>query len=63
MEKLPSSFVSAMKHFFGFKEGQTLSQFSAELKELGPADREYFIVGLRQNGYPIPADVAAAAAA
>lgn len=47
------SFVSAMKDFFGFLPGQTLTQFAAELKALSPGDRAYFKAGLEQNGYKI----------
>ena len=54
MAEKSGSFVAAMKDFFGFKEGQTLTQFSAELKHLDDNDREYFKKGLRENGYPIP---------
>lgn len=36
------TFVTAMKDHFGFKPGQTLSQFSAEIKELSDEDRAYF---------------------
>lgn len=50
----PTSFLASMKHFFGYKDGQTLSEFSAEMKALTPADRDYFTIGLRQNGYQIP---------
>lgn len=47
------SYVAAMKDFFGLQPGQTLTQFSAELKALSDADREYFKAGLAQNGYEI----------
>lgn len=55
MEK-PGTFVGAMKDFFGLKTGQTLTQFSAELKTLDDADRNFFKQGLRDNGYPLPHD-------
>lgn len=47
----PTSYVAAMKHFFGFREGQSLSQFSEEVKAAG--DREFWINGLNANGYSI----------
>lgn len=52
--KKPETFVAAMKHFFGVREGQTLSEFSAELKALSPEERNFFAEGLRTNGYPLP---------
>jgi hypothetical protein len=59
MAEKSGSFMAAMKDFFGFGvmpdgKPQTLSEFAKECKELSPADREYFSVGLRENGYPIP---------
>lgn len=53
----PTSYIAAMKHFFGFKPEQTLMQFNDELKTLSPEDREFFKSGLRSNGYEIPAAV------
>lgn len=49
----PATFTAAMKHFFGFKDGQTLTQFSAEVKQLSPDDRIYFANGLIADGYPL----------
>lgn len=49
----PISFIAAMRRFFGLREGQTLTEFSAELKALNDADRAYFRKGLEQNGYVI----------
>jgi hypothetical protein len=49
----PMSYVKAMKDFFGFKPGQSLMEFAAELKALTPADKLEFIEGLKQNGYII----------
>lgn len=34
------SFTIACKNFFGMKTGETLAEFSAEIKALTPADRE-----------------------
>ena len=36
------SFTAACKHYFGYKQGQTLGEFMAEVKELTPEDRAYF---------------------
>ena len=52
---LPTSYITAMKHFFGMKTGQTLTEFSVELKALSDDEREWFKQGLRENGYEIPA--------
>jgi len=40
------TFMAACKNFFGFKPGQTLSEFSAEIKALTPADRAELTPGL-----------------
>jgi hypothetical protein len=53
MELKEKSFVAAMMDFFGRKPGQTMGDFSAELRALTPQDREYFTAGLEQNGYKI----------
>jgi hypothetical protein len=37
------SLLRALKDYFGFKHGQTLSEFMAEVKTLDNADRAYFI--------------------
>lgn len=39
---MPVSFTKAINDYFGRKPNQTLAEFQAELKELGPEDREYF---------------------
>ena len=36
------SLAAALKTYFGFKPGQKLIDFMAELKELTPEDKEYF---------------------
>jgi hypothetical protein len=46
-----TSFMAACKDFFGFKPGQTLTEFRDEIKELTPADRQAIQIGLIQNGY------------
>ena len=44
------SFTVAMKDFFGYKPGEGLAQFQAELKALTPDDRQYFYEGLKKVG-------------
>lgn len=46
-----TSFMVAMKDFFGLKDSQTLTGFNAEIKMLTDDDREYFKKGLREIGY------------
>ena len=36
------SFTAACKHYFGYKQGQTLGEFMGEVKELTTEDRVYF---------------------
>ena len=45
------SFVAACKEFFGFKEGQTLSQFGEEIKALSYEDKMEIADGLRKIGH------------
>ena len=47
------SLIVAMKDFFGMKEGQTLSEFQAEVKELSLKDKAEIKAGLETNGYKI----------
>ena len=49
------TFVSACNKYFGRKEGQNLTEFQAELKELGPEDRAYFAREFRKIGIEIVA--------
>lgn len=44
------SFVAACKEFFGFKPGQTLSEFSGEIKALTHNDKMEIAAGLRNIG-------------
>lgn len=61
MERIPNpsstdgrwSFVVAMKAFFGLKEGETLPQFTAEIKALTPKDRDDFKAMLATVGYEV----------
>lgn len=46
-------FVVAMRYFFGPKEGETLQDFAAELKQLTPQDRADFIAMLPSVGYEV----------
>ncbi len=41
MEKM--TFTTAMNKFFGKKDGQTMSEFSQELKALTMDDRRWFV--------------------
>jgi hypothetical protein len=43
------TFMVACKEFFGFLPGQTLSDFSAEVKKLTEQDRKEMTPGLEQN--------------
>lgn len=45
------TFVMACREFFGLKDGQTLQQFAAELKELSQTDRKEFVEMFRSVGY------------
>jgi hypothetical protein len=42
METKKLTFTAACNQYFGRKEGQTMGEFSAELKQLNEGDREYF---------------------
>lgn len=48
-----ASFVKACKDYFGFKPGQTMSEFMAELKALNAEDREYFKRHFKSVGFEI----------
>ncbi len=47
----PMAFMSAMRHFFGTKPGQTIVQFRDELKALTDDDKAYFRKHLIADGY------------
>ena len=49
-----SSFVKAMKDYFGLLPGQTVLQFGAELKALSYMDKCEFANGLRALGIDCP---------
>lgn len=44
------SFTAACKEFFGYKPGQTLTEFGQELKALTHQDKLDIAAGLRQVG-------------
>ncbi len=48
-------FAAAMKDYFGFLPGQTLSGFMQELKTLSPEERAWFTQNLATVGYSIRA--------
>lgn len=54
------SFVSAMKDYFGLKEGQSLNEFAQELRNLSPADKAWFQTNLATVGYEITSPAIAA---
>lgn len=58
-DKQYSSFTAAMADYFGKLEGQSLGDFSKELKALSPKDRQFFFDGLKANGYKFDANVTA----
>lgn len=47
---MATPFSAAMKKYFGFKDGQTLSEFGAELKALSDADKSWFHAELNRIG-------------
>lgn len=47
------SFAVAMKHFFGFREGERTAEFMLELKALTDKDRADFKDMLEGAGYVI----------
>ena len=49
----PMSLVVACKHFFGFKHGQTMSEFMNEIRELNDAEKAEFKRLLQGIGYTI----------
>jgi hypothetical protein len=49
MDEKPQSDVVILKNYFGYREGDGLAQFSAELKSLSPEDKDKLADGIR-NG-------------
>lgn len=49
----PMGLFTAIRHFFGHKPGQTLTQFRDEITALSEEDREYFRKHLIADGYDI----------
>lgn len=50
-----STFIAAMKEYFGLKSGQTSMEFMAEIKALDATEREWFKTNLATVGYEIVA--------
>jgi hypothetical protein len=48
-----ASLTKALKEYFGFKPGQNLTDFMAEIKALTTEDREYFKREFAKVGYEI----------
>jgi hypothetical protein len=46
-----TTFIAALKDFFGFQPGQGLMQFREEVKTLTEADRAELKAGLEKVGY------------
>ena len=53
MEMRECGFMVACKEYFGFKDGQGLPQFMAEIRELTDADKAYFTALFPSVGYVI----------
>lgn len=47
------SFIAACREFFGFKPGQTLTEFGQEIKALSHADKVDIAAGLREVGIDV----------
>ncbi len=50
---IKSTLMKALKEYFGFKPGQNLTDFMAEIKALTPEDRAYFKREFAKVGYEI----------
>lgn len=44
------SFIAACREYFGFKPGQSLTEFGAEIKELSYEDKLELAEGMRKHG-------------
>ena len=53
------SFVLACKEFFGYRQGQTLTDFKKELDDLSAGDRQYFIREFAKIGIEVSMPVSA----
>ena len=51
MEKMGP--VKIIKKFFGMKEGQTLTQFAKEIKDLGDAKKEVVELAAKELGVEV----------
>jgi len=45
------SLIAALKDYFGFKPGQTMTEFMAEIRELTQEDRDWFKREFVKVGY------------
>ena len=54
------SFIAACREYFGFKPGQTLGEFGAEIKQLNHADKVEIAEGMRKHAGMDVADPIAA---
>lgn len=43
--------IMVLKEFFGTREGETLTQFVAEMRELGEDDKAILAEGIRNGTY------------
>jgi hypothetical protein len=50
MDMKNMTFVMACKQHFGYKDGQTLQEFSQELKQLTEQDKNDLIIAFRSIG-------------
>ena len=46
-----ASAASVLKKFFGLKDGQTLSDFAGELKQLTDEDKEQLVQGITDESF------------
>lgn len=47
------SLIAGIKEFFGYRQGQTMPEFMAEVRELTPEDRDYFRREMTKVGYKL----------
>jgi hypothetical protein len=50
---IEKTFMTAMKDHFGFRSGQTLTDFMKEMKELSDTERAYFKKEFEQIGIKV----------
>lgn len=49
----PKPFSAQCKQYFGYKEGETLTEFMGELKAITPEDKAELSELLGKEGYPV----------